>query len=147
MINTVKSGYEAYKDNVITIEEFELMQNVCINNPCNPERLEDDIDCIFEEALYQYEQNPNDLENIIEQFKEITVYKKNMVNFSSDFVTDYISDNYYIEPDWVNGLEELELAIEKFNSQQTAYTSGKPIGTIDCSKELEKYIKGLTTVH
>jgi hypothetical protein len=123
------------------MKQFSEMKDVCFENLHSCERLEDDIDCIYEEALYLHEQNETPLKEICDSFNNIVVYKKDKAKFNTDMVFDYLSDNYAVESsDELEGLDELEKAVEIFNNKQTRYTSSKPVGIMDCSNELYSYI-------
>lgn len=141
-------------EKVFTLEDFRTNPNICFDDPnTGGERLEDD-----EEALYSYVQDMFNeateeplsvekvqyLSDLFSIFKNIPVYEKSVAHFDADVVVDYICDNYYTEGyDELEGFEELEKAIEKFNSIQTHYTNGKKLGYLDCLKEMKEYFEEL----
>lgn len=130
-----------YRDNIITMEQYKQMKNVCFDNLHDSTKLEDDIDHIYAEILYLHEQEHSTLKDICKLFSNIVVYEKDFVKFDVNFIYDYFSDNYSVESyDELEGYDDLEKAVELFNSRQTNYISSRPIAIMDCSKELYDYI-------
>lgn len=126
----------------LTLKQVEEMKDICFENPMNEERLTDDLFDLFDAASEWAEGVSGEvLQDISEYFSNIVIFKKELVNFNSDYVIDFLCDNFYIDgSDELEGLDELEKAIEAFNAKQTSYTSGKKLGVLDCSTEILKYL-------
>lgn len=138
---------------MITLKEFEASDDMCILNPIDSERAEDDVDTYFSNADYEQEKLNDyghfdamkNIDLLAEEASEVAVFEKKMININPEYVIDYINDhmcdNFSIEDsEYIEGTEELKIAIEEFNKKQTSWVTGLQIGKMDFSKELKYHL-------
>lgn len=137
----------------ITLKKFEASNDMCVLNPNDSERAEDDVDTYFLNADYELEKL-NDygyfdamkqVDLLAEEASEVAVFEKKPISINPEYVVDYIidhmCDNFSIEDsEHIDGFDELKIAVEEFNKKQSSWVTGSQIGFLDFSKELKNHL-------
>lgn len=136
------------ENKIFTEEEFNKT-DYCYE--LSDEKLSDDIEEYIED-IYVNDTTPQyEIEQIIENAKEIIVYEKDYIQITSGhiegYLQDYFEDNYYcsyfdfdvIEQTGIKSL--IEEISKKVNESKCWYTSGEKVGYLDLSKQVKEYIE------
>jgi len=137
----------------ISLKEFEASSDMCILNPNDSERAEDDTDTYFLNADYElgklneygHFDVMKQIDLLAEEVSKIDVFEKKIINIDPedviDYINDHMGDNFGIEDyEHIEGTDELKIAIEEFNKKQTSWVTGSQTGFLDFSKELKNHL-------
>lgn len=146
----IRAKHQALLDSLPTLTEEEFYKRNEIENICyclDDVRASDDIEEYFEELCGDFE-NEQDVQDMIENAKNIEVYTKDRIHITSDriknWITSYIQDNYdneIVDQEVYFNEELLEEFVKDFNKRNNGYIADKLIAKLDLSKQVREYIE------
>ena len=148
--------------NPIKLEDYNKNDNLTVVNPNNDEELVDNLDVFYEKAendfldAYDKIQTKN-LQNALKTidtildddcYKKIIVSEKDRIKIEPlhviDYIKDTIADSEYnfdgMQDESLIGLEDVQKAIEEFNSKQTGWINGNIIGVLNIADDVKRYL-------